>query len=212
MPYMSVTDEQNKLMEWIDNLPVLGMQTIGQVGVPMQAFSLILMGAVKRSLSLASGLHSMVREQNMICARALLRMQLDTVSRVLAYTYVEDANAMARAVIGGKQLKKFKSTCGNLLVDKYLIDRMSKDHPWVRDVYDHTSGYVHFSEKQCFDSVSSIDESERRVQFEVGRTDTKFPDSSWIEILACFCHLLEMLKQILLTHTTDREVRLSSHC
>jgi hypothetical protein len=207
MRHMSVSDEQSKLMAWIDSLPTLGMETIGQVGVPIQAFNLILMGAVKRSLSLASGLHCMVREQNMVCARALLRMQLDTVSRVLAYTYVENADDMARAVIGGRQLKKFKSADGNLLLDKYLIDRMSKDHPWVRDVYDYTSGYVHFSEKQCFDSVSSIDERERTVRFEVGRADARFPDSSWIEVLACFCHLLEMLKKILLTHAADRQAR-----
>ena len=181
------------------------METIGGAGASMHVLDFVMIGAIKRSLSLASGLHAMVQAQNIVCARAILRMQLDTVSRLLAYTYVKDPETMAKGVIGGTPLKKFKSREGKSLVDSYLVDRMSQDHPWVRKVYDYTSGYVHFSEKQFFDSVHSMGSNkEHTVQLQVSHIDNKFPESSWEEVVACFNHLLEILKGILSAYAMSK--------
>lgn len=70
---------------------------------------------MKRSLSLASGLHALVKTKNMTCARALVRVELDTVSRLLAYTYVTEPSDMAKAVIEGKVLNSFKCRDGKKL-------------------------------------------------------------------------------------------------
>lgn len=58
-------------------------------------------------------------------------------------------------------IKKFKSRDGKALVDGYLVDQMTKAHPWARKVYDFTSGYVHFSERQFFDSIHSVRQRSR---------------------------------------------------
>jgi len=195
---MSLIAELEELENWVGHLPSVGMHTLGRSGAPMFILDFIMIGAVKRSLSLGSGLIGLVKSKNMVCSRALLRMQLDTVTRLLAYTYVEDSEAMAKEVIGGKKLARFKSRDGKQLRDGYLVDRMTEDHPWVRRVYDFTSGYVHFSESQFYDSIHSIgSDEERTVQIQVSHIDDKYPEFSWEEVVACFNELLKILEGIL---------------
>lgn len=164
----------------------------------MAVFDLIVLGAVKRSLSLAAGLLALIEAKNIVCARAVLRMQLDTITRLSAYLYVQDPEQMAKEVLSGKPLKKFKSMDGKPLIDGYLVDRLSERFPWVRKVYDFTSGYVHFSERQFFDAVHSVGSNEdRTVRLAIGRTDDKYPESSWEELPACFNHLNIILEEFL---------------
>jgi len=202
----TLSAELEQLSEWLDRLPRLGMETLGGTGAPMFVLDFVFIGAVKRSLSLASGLHTLVVAKNIVCSRAILRMQLDTVSRMLAYTYVDNPQAVAKAVIGGTPLKKFKCRDGKALMDGYLIDRMSHDHPWVRKVYDFTSGYVHFSERQFFDSVQKMGSNEERtVTLQISHIDNSFPDASWTEIAACFNHLMALLAGILTSYSQSKQ-------
>lgn len=201
---MSISAEIEKLEKWISLLPEIGMETLGGAGKPVYILDLIIIGVIKRSLSLASGLHDLVKSKNMICSRAILRMELDTVSRLLAYTYVNDPSEMAKDIIGGKALNSFKCRDGKQLRDGYLIDKMSEKYPWVKDVYKYTSGYVHFSERQVFDSIFSLGKDEERlVTFQVSKEDHNFPEESWIEIIACFNEMLSILSELLLTHRNE---------
>ncbi len=198
---MSLATELEKLSGWIKRLPEVGMNTLGGSGAPMYVLDFVMIGAVKRSLNLTSGLLAMLQAQNMVCSRALLRMQLDTVSRLLAYTYVTDPENMAKGIIGGKQIKKFRGRDGKPFTDTYLVDRMSQEHPWVRKVYDITSGYVHFSERQFFDSVhSKSGDRERMITLQVSHIDNKFPEESWVEVAACFNHLSEIMVSVLASY------------
>jgi hypothetical protein len=132
-------------------------------------------------------------------------MQLDTISRLCAYQYVHDPEQVAKEVIGGKLLNKFKCTNGKPLTDRYLVDRLTERFPWVRNVYDFTSGSVHFSEHQFFDAVHSVgSEEERTVHFLIGRTDEKYPETSWEELPACFNHLNLILEEFLATYATQK--------
>lgn len=133
----------------------------------------------------------------MTCARAIVRMHIDTVSRLLAYTYVDDPEEMASKVIGGTPLNTFKTRDGHRLRDAYLIDTMTKSHPWVRDVYDRTSGEVHFSEQQLFASIQSLDDSERTLQMMISPLDEKYPEFSWSEVVKCFQELNEILVRVI---------------
>lgn len=201
---MSISAEIEKLEKWISLLPEIGMETLGGAGKPVYILDLIIIGVIKRSLSLASGLHDLVKSKNMICSRAILRMELDTVSRLLAYTYVNDPSEMAKDIIGGKALNSFKCRDGKQLRDGYLIDKMSEKYPWVKDVYKYTSGYVHFSERQVFDSIFSLGKDEERlVTFQVSKEDHNFPEESWIEIIACFNEMLSILSELLLTYRNE---------
>jgi hypothetical protein len=187
------------------------MMAIGGSGSPLHTLDFIVMAAVKRSLSLASGMSTMIRAQNMVCSRALLRMHLDTVSRFLAYTYVDDPEKVASAVTGGTQLKKFKSIEGKPLTDFYLIERMSKDHPWVETVYEHTSAYVHFSEKQFFDSIHTLGtDEERTMGLQISHIDSKYPEFSWSEVASFFNKLTEILIAVLSAYAVGKHASWST--
>ena len=190
---MNLSENLTELSIWLDRLPATVNRALGGSGAPMFVLDFIMIGAIKRTLSLGHGLDGMVKSKNMTCARAIVRMQIDTVSRLLAYTYVDDPEGMAKEVIGEKQLNKFKSRDGRPLTDGYLIDRMAKSYPWVKEVYKLTSGEIHFSEKQFFASVQSMDNENRTLVMEIGPLDTKYPEWSWSEVVTCFNHLCEIL-------------------
>ncbi|MCV3263186.1 hypothetical protein OGZ01_10885 [Vibrio harveyi] len=65
---MCIDTELDKLKGWIEHLPRIGMQAIGGDGQPMYVLDLIMIGAIKRSLSLASGLQALVASRNMTCS------------------------------------------------------------------------------------------------------------------------------------------------
>jgi hypothetical protein len=204
---MPLSEDLKELSGWLDQLPRVGMQALGGSGAPMFVLDFILIGATKRTLSLGHGFVTMVESKNMMCARALVRMQIDTVSRLLAYTYVANPERMAKEVVGGKKLNKFKCRDGKPLVDGYLIDRMTRAHPWVRTVYDLTSGEVHFSEKQFFAAIHSMDEESRTVRIEIVSSDKKFPEWSWSEVVTCFSKLCEILVQTIDSYASHKAAK-----
>lgn len=202
---ISLPEELQRMDGCQDHLREVGMRVL-RAGSPLYLFDFIVIGAIKRSLGLASGTSSMIRAKNMLCARALLRMHLDTVTRFLAYTYVKNRELVARAVTGGAQLKTFKSSNGKSLTDAYLVDRLSQSHPWVRRVYEFTSGYVHFSERHFFDTVHTLgSDEERTMQLEISDTDDKFPEWSWAEVAECFNKLTEILVSALASYATHKQ-------
>lgn len=182
------------------------MSALGESGNHMFTLDFIMVGAVKRSMSLAAGLKAMVESKNMVCARALLRLQIDTLSRLRGYTYVHDPEGVARAVIGGVEINKHKSTEGKPLRDGYLIERLSIELPWVTETYKQTSGYVHFSEKQFFDTVQSVgDDETQTLKLTVSATDEKFPEDSWIEVVACFNELTRVLAETIESYVAHKK-------
>lgn len=194
---MSLSDDLQSLEEQLKALPESAKNVLTAQNGAMYLVDLIMVGAVKRSLSLGHGLIVMVNATNMTCARAIVRMQIDTVSRLLAYTYVDDPEEVARKIIGGTPLSKFKSRDGHRLRDAYLIDKMTESHSWVREVYERTSGEVHFSEKQLFASILSMNDETRTFQIRIGHLDTKYPEWSWSEIVSCFQRLNEVLLEVI---------------
>lgn len=200
--FMEFDDQIAKLRQRLDELPKSGMNVLGEAGSPAFVLDFIVVAAVKRTLSLGHGFISMVESKNMTCSRALLRMQIDTVSRLLAYTYVDEPEQIAQAVIGGEPLRKFKSREGKPLTDGYLIDRMTEEFSWTRRVYDHTSGDIHFSEHQFFSSIYSMQDNRQGgyIKLMISQFDTKFPESSWSEAVMCFIELCRILNSILLIY------------
>ncbi len=203
---MSLASETEALSAWLDSFPRNSLLIVGGEGAPMYALDFIFLGAVKRSLNLATGLLALIEAKNIVCARALLRMHLDTITRLSAYSYVNNPEEMAKEILGGKALKKFKSADGKPLNDGYLVDRLSDRFPWVRKVYDFTSGYVHFSERQFFDAIHSLgSDEEKSICLSIGRTDEKYPELSWEELPACFNHLNCILEGFLHAYADSKQ-------
>lgn len=201
---MALSSDIESLEEQLNSLPALDHQALAARNGALFLFYLVIVGAVKRSLSLGHGLIGMVKARNMTCARAIVRMHVDTVSRLLAYTYVEDPERMASKIIGGESMNKFKSRDGRFLRDAYLIDRMTEAHPWVRDVYNRTSGDIHFSENQFLASVKSTNDETRTMKMVISPFDDKYPEWSWSEVVTCFHKLNEILAEVLESYVVHK--------
>ena len=203
---MALNDEIKKLDDWADYLPKMAMELLNDNGGPFYKLDLIFIGAIKRSMSLTVGLSDLIKAKNITLCRAILRMQMDTVGRMMAYTYVDNPSEMALKVIGGVALNTFQSRDGSRLTDAYLIGRMNENHPWMKDAYKRLSGYVHFSENQIFDSIVGIgSDAERTITIAIGKEDDNFPDDSWTEIAKHFNELLSIFGNLLVTYR--REIR-----
>ena len=203
---MTLSTDLAALDIWIAQLPRIAMSALGESGSPMFTLDFIMVGAVKRSMSLAAGLRAMVDSKNMVCARALLRLQIDTLSRLRAYTYVTKPEELAQAVLGGAQLNRFKSAEGEFLKDRYLIDRLSNELPWLVKTYKETSGYVHFSERQFFDTVQSVGgDVIQTLSLTVSAKDDKFPEESWVEVVACFSEITNLLAETVMSYAEQKK-------
>jgi len=181
-----------KLRNLREDLPSLG-NTIMHAG-SMHPMDMVIIGIVKRCLSIASAFDKLVLEWNMTCARAVLRMQLDTMLRLSAFWLSSDPQKMAMDFIAGKQINRMKDKDGCKMTDSYLSRKLGKQFDWIPKVYEYTSSYIHFSERPFFDSISEINNKERMANFVINDKDYYFPESSWVELVDCASDCLIIIK------------------
>jgi hypothetical protein len=191
------TDAVRKLLSDVqadtDVLLEIGLATLSAGKGAMFPLDLMAVGAVKRSVSTSSAMLSIVRAWNMVCARTLLRTHIDTALRFSAAWLVTDPHAFASLVLKGERIDRLKDRQGKRLTDAYLVQLNSAEYPWLPDVYDKLSGYIHFSGSHIYDSVTTLEEVGHTIQFEISPQDTKFPEFSWLEVLECFRETTELL-------------------
>jgi hypothetical protein len=166
---------------------------------------LFVLGATKRVLSLASGFRTLIEARNFTCCAGLLRMQIDTASRVNALKLVDDMNALCEKILSGIRLDKQKDREGNFLRDAWLISKLSKEFPWVGNVYKETSGFIHLSERHLFSSIAKTDDAKRTVHFSISADDPRRPDEAYFEILDCFFEATKMAGTLILGYVAYRK-------
>jgi hypothetical protein len=155
-----------------------------QTGGNMYGMDMFVLGAVKRTLSANSAMKMMIQTWNLLTARTLLRTHIDTALRFSAAWLVDDPEAFAVDVLGGKQIDQIKDRTGAQMRDKYLISTLIGKHPWLQEVYDTLSGYIHFSGSHITSSL--FDMKDGKFSFSLSEYDMNFPEQSWIEVLECF--------------------------
>jgi hypothetical protein len=175
----------------------LGMAVFGSPGAPMFSLDLLAFGAVKRNISTAHAFRMLVQSWNMVCARSLLRIHIDTGLRFSAAWLVEKPHDFATSVLRGERIDKLTDRDGKRLTDARLVDVRSSEYPWLPDVYENLCGYVHFSARHIHASVESVNTEDRTVGFAITEADLNFPESSWTEILECFREATAMLAKYL---------------
>jgi len=125
-------------------------------GGSLYPLDILAISALNRSLALSSGFRAMIQARNFICAGALLRLQLDTALRFAAAWMVPNPHDFAMSVMGGTPVRRLADCDGNMMTDSHLVSRLKVDDPWIEDLYNQTSGYVHFSEKHLSNAVTSL--------------------------------------------------------
>ena len=129
----------------------------------------IVTGVINRSLSLIDGFTTMVEKQNVLCANALLRLQVDSIIRFYACWLVADPHSLLLPLLEDKPLYKIKSKDGKSLSDVYLRTEASKLYPWINSVYEKTSGFIHLSMPHILAPFAESDYSARPFIVSVGK-------------------------------------------
>lgn len=136
-------------------------------GRALYGIDLVIIAVMHRSISLIDGFARMVEDRNALCANALLRLQLDNIIRLHACWLVDNPHSIALLLLEGGRLNKVKSRVGKPLSDAYLVSEASKLYPWLKKVYEKTSGFIHLSQPHMLAPLAKIDE-DGTVGMEVG--------------------------------------------
>ena len=191
-----------KSLEELENrrkkLIKLTKEMLSAYGGTMYSLDLFAIGAVKRAISTIAGFRLLVESWNMICARALLRMQIDTALRFSSVFLIKKPNDFVMKVLKGEQINKLKDKDGKKMTDAYLVSKLESEYSWIPVVYKNLSGYVHLSEHHLFNSVEHVNDDSGSVLWAIKEKDIKFPDFSWKELVDCFNESMDIFMKYLL--------------
>lgn len=146
---------------------------------------------VQRSYGVVDALIDAVDSYNIHAAAPLLRLQLDTLFRAHYAARCANADELFKALLRGEEFRKLKDSEGKKLSDGRLKDLAAAAHPWAPDVYDKTSGWVHFSLNHMITTVQSS--GERSLLMSVPLQPHVIPESLWHEVYAASIRATEEL-------------------
>jgi hypothetical protein len=157
-------------------------------GGAFYGMDLLAYGALNRSKAHLAGFAQMIRARNLVCAGAVLRLQLDTALRFSAAWLVPDPHAFAFEVLRGTRVRDLADRAGRKMTDAYLVQSLSRQFDWVSRVYERTSGYVHLSDVHLLSAISAADEEgdERILKLKISEIDKPLPSALYIEAIDAF--------------------------
>jgi hypothetical protein len=167
----------------------LGRQMFEAFGGAMYGMDLLAAGALNRSKAHMAGFRQLVEAKNLICAGALLRLQLDTALRFYAAFLVDKPHDFALAVLDGKRVRDLRDQDGNKMTDAYLVQKLGVEFSWVPRVYERTSGYVHLSATHLLSAMGpteGIQEPDRSITIKIAAEDKPLPSWIYIEAVDAF--------------------------
>lgn len=154
------------------------MMTSGKGIYPLDYF---IAGILNRSLSLIYGFDTLVNSENFIGALHLVRPHLDNYLRLSASWLVENPHDFAKDVWKGIAIKDIRDRSGKKMHDAYLKKKATEEFPWIENVYNETSAFVHFSNKHIVNATTLSSEKERTFTTFIGKTDNNVSYESKIE-------------------------------
>jgi hypothetical protein len=196
MPHSKSTAEAFQHLSELDTLHTqIGKDVFTAYGGALYGMDFLAIGALNRSKAHVAGFTSLINAKNLICAGALLRLQLDTAMRFFAAFLVDDPHGFAMKVLSGEKIRKLHDKDGNALTDSYLARRLGMEYEWVPRVYEKTSGYVHLSATHLMSSLSVKGDASQPGQFEakIAAEDKDLPEWLYIETIDAFSASTEIL-------------------
>jgi hypothetical protein len=165
-------------------------------GHKLFSLDFLAVAALNRSLSNSSAFTQMVRAQNYLIAASLVRLQLDTFLRFFASYLVSDPHDFATSVLAGTEIRKLRDRSGATMTDRYLVESVASEFPWVPSVYKSTSGFIHLSDKHIYGAIQSV-QNDGRLSMLIGSNPDRFPNELWVEMTEGFIAATEALFQYL---------------
>lgn len=109
----------------------LGQKMVSAYGGRLYPVDLLAIGAIKRIISMSGGIKLLVNAFNMVCARSLLRLQIDTALRFFAVFLVKEPHDFVMKVMSGEQINRMEDTSGEKMTDAYLVSKLAAEYPWL---------------------------------------------------------------------------------
>lgn len=144
---------------------------------------LVMFAVMDRNIGLLDALPPLLKNKNVHALAPLIRVQLDGLLRLYAFSLVENQNELAKHMLNGEHLRKFKSSSGDKLTDAFLTDCIASDCPWVPRVYEKLSGWIHLSIEHIR-IASVIGDEEPQITVGIGSYRQHLPDLLFDEMIA----------------------------
>jgi len=154
------------------------MTSEGGAAYPLDYF---ISGIISRSLSLIYGFETLLRSSNFMAAAHLVRPHLDNFLRLFAAWQVSTPHDFANSVYNGEPIRKIKDRTGKPMTDAYLKELATKQYTWIADVYNETSGFIHFSDKHIKNATRISEANENSLSTYIGKVDHEVSYHSKIE-------------------------------
>lgn len=138
-------DQQDKLFEIFRELCGAGGGTFFNV-------DLVLISAINRSVEVIQGFRTSYPSWNFTVAAPLVRLHIDTLLRLNYVLMCPADSGCVEMMLSGKPLRKAKDFIPDegqkpeKLLDAVLVRKAAVNYPWLPNVYEKASGWVHMSE------------------------------------------------------------------
>lgn len=148
--------------------------------------------AIKKTLNNSQGFEALIQSWNMQSARSLLKDQIDVFVRFSAIWLVENPKNFAAEVIEGKSIEHMSCKAGAKMTDNYLVSLLTFEHPWLSDVHQSLSNFVHHSEKNYFSNAKNVVNERAAAKQFLDKKNIQYPVSFWLEIVECYNDSLDV--------------------
>ena len=68
------------------------------------------------------------------------------------------------------------------MTDSYLVSILSEQDPWIANVYEQTSGYIHLSRRHILNSLTAVGE-DGRFAMKMSSEDGVVPANAYLEAI-----------------------------
>jgi hypothetical protein len=123
----------------------LTMRFLAAADGMLYEIDVVIAAAMARSYGLVDGFIAAFDSWNPVVAAPLLRMEIDSLMRLDYIARAPHADSVAHHIFAGGEFRTLKDVEGRVLTDSRLSEHAQDVHPWIRSVYQETSGWVHFS-------------------------------------------------------------------
>lgn len=204
MAFLTIDAGLSQVRKHESTLLMLGHSALNTVGAPLYTIDFYAIGAIKRALAVTTGFCTLIEDRNLVCAGALIRMQVETAFRFYGISLVADPGDAVLQIMGGVHLKKMKARDGKPLTDTYLAREISKHRPWVEPLFRETSNFVHFTEKQIFAGLIDVNDDDRAFRMLISSDDSHAPESVFVEALEAFDSATLLVAEVIETWFAQR--------
>ena len=149
---------------------------------------------LNKSLQVTDGFIEMIKRRNLSCSGILLRTNMDNCLRMFALYIAEDPEEIVDCVINGNRISRLKDKDRQFLGDGYLKDKLGKYDRKIIQVYNNASGYVHFSDKGFYQSVSAYGDGVITAQ--VSHSIPEKANEFVVECVEVYIHYLKLFYQL----------------